>query len=500
MPDFGNSVCAMLVPRASDLERLSRVLGITTPNPHVTLFYLGKAENFTEDQIDAVRSLVKNTFELTAYVTGIEKFNGDNDDETPVVLTLESSRLQEWNKFVVNQLKAQGIKSESKFSDKYRPHMTIAYQPKSEPIPPKFLVDYFNLTFDTMWFTTGTGDLFWPLLKTNDGFSSPTLLSRVTQQGVSMPDENLVALAKITRVSAHRRKNEKGGSEQVDSYLRKVLDSAGAGFGDKTRKGAFENGGKALSADEKFAATVKDGLEHPYDRRRDEQAENLERKMKLKKAEVAQYDAKFDANRKRGLEIDQRVRDRRAEETGRDGDRERAHRAEEPDSGKKPSPWDIKGQNRGGLVTYTDPDTGKTKSWTKKYDRAWVPTDGGSEMIYDEELIAKTQRAKDSLFHKKVSLSAEDSPALVALAGKLDWSPKKNWVENSGGLPKYIEDVAIGIMKSGKSREQAIPIAISKIKKWAAGGDAVNADTVAKATAALAAWEKLKATAASNRK
>ena len=32
--------------------------------------------------------------------------------------------------------------------------------------------------------------------------------------------------------------------------------------------------------------------------------------------------------------------------------------------------------------------------------------------------------------------------------GKLDWSTKKNWVEINGGLPKYIEKLAIGIMKS----------------------------------------------------
>ena len=50
--------------------------------------------------------------------------------------------------------------------------------------------------------------------------------------------------------------------------------------------------------------------------------------------------------------------------------------------------------------------------------------------------------------------------------GRLDWSPKKNWVENEGGLPRYIEEVAIGIMKSGKTRERAIPIAISRIKRW----------------------------------
>ena len=83
--------------------------------------------------------------------------------------------------------------------------------------------------------------------------------------------------------------------------------------------------------------------------------------------------------------------------------------------------------------------------------------------------------------------------------GRLDWSPKKNWVESEGGLPRYIEEVSIGIMKSGKTREQAIPIAISRIKRWAAGLDGVTKKTQMKSVAALALWEKMKASARAKR-
>ena len=85
--------------------------------------------------------------------------------------------------------------------------------------------------------------------------------------------------------------------------------------------------------------------------------------------------------------------------------------------------------------------------------------------------------------------------------GRLNWSPQKNWIEIvNGDLPKYIVDVALGIMRgTGYPRERAIPIAISRIKVWARGGGGVNADTVAKAAAALAAWEALKAKAAVRR-
>lgn len=105
----------------------------------------------------------------------------------------------------------------------------------------------------------------------------------------------------------------------------------------------------------------------------------------------------------------------------------------------------------------------------------------------------------DSAVMRLAAKTKKKDHALLELAGRLDWSPKKNWVENEGGLPKYIEDVAIGIMKSGKSRENAIQIAISRIKVWAAGGGDVNPDTRAKAAAALAQWERMKASAAAKR-
>lgn len=75
----------------------------------------------------------------------------------------------------------------------------------------------------------------------------------------------------------------------------------------------------------------------------------------------------------------------------------------------------------------------------------------------------------------------------------LDSSPKKNWVEHSGGLPNYICKIAKAIMRSGKSKSSAIAIAVSRTKKWAAGGSDVDADTRAKAATAVAQWEALKA-------
>jgi hypothetical protein len=83
---------------------------------------------------------------------------------------------------------------------------------------------------------------------------------------------------------------------------------------------------------------------------------------------------------------------------------------------------------------------------------------------------------------------------VILLAGcSLDEKPGKNWVEEAGGLPNYICRIARAIKRTGKTTSQAIAIAVSRVKVWAAGGGGVNADTRAKAAKAVAQWEALKA-------
>ena len=117
-----------------------------------------------------------------------------------------------------------------------------------------------------------------------------------------------------------------------------------------------------------------------------------------------------------------------------------------------------------------------------------------------QRLLAMAKEKNLSSGDELLELSRSLAPTTDDIElGRLDWSPKKNWVESEGGLPRYIEEVAIGIMKSGKTREQAIPIAISRIKRWAAGLDGVTKKTQIKSAAALALWEKMKASARAKR-
>lgn len=82
---------------------------------------------------------------------------------------------------------------------------------------------------------------------------------------------------------------------------------------------------------------------------------------------------------------------------------------------------------------------------------------------------------------------------IVELACSLDASPGSNWVEEAGGLPDYICRIARAVKRTGKTTSQAVAIAVSRVKRWAAGGDDVDADTRAKAAKALAQWTALKA-------
>lgn len=92
--------------------------------------------------------------------------------------------------------------------------------------------------------------------------------------------------------------------------------------------------------------------------------------------------------------------------------------------------------------------------------------------------------------------------------GVLDTSPRANWVERNGGLPKYIERIAVHMVSKGFSHSHAIAAAINTAKKWCATGEVhqwpgiqmINLGSRAEACKAVAEWEALKARAHANRK
>ena len=87
--------------------------------------------------------------------------------------------------------------------------------------------------------------------------------------------------------------------------------------------------------------------------------------------------------------------------------------------------------------------------------------------------------------------------------GALERKPGvQNWVDEVGGLPRYIERIALHLHAKGMSIPHAIATAVNVVKKACATGDlnypgiqSENAGSRAEACAAVAEWEAKKAKA-----
>lgn len=75
-----------------------------------------------------------------------------------------------------------------------------------------------------------------------------------------------------------------------------------------------------------------------------------------------------------------------------------------------------------------------------------------------------------------------------------NFSPKENWVDKRGGLPKYIRTVRNALVREGHSESKATAMAIAAIKRWARGANHVSEEVQAAAVKALAEWEAMKGT------
>lgn len=72
----------------------------------------------------------------------------------------------------------------------------------------------------------------------------------------------------------------------------------------------------------------------------------------------------------------------------------------------------------------------------------------------------------------------------------------RNWVEQTAGeLPRYIRIVRNALMRHGHTEQAATALAVSSVKRWAAGGRHVTPKVQAAAAAAVAEWEAMRAAA-----
>jgi hypothetical protein len=70
---------------------------------------------------------------------------------------------------------------------------------------------------------------------------------------------------------------------------------------------------------------------------------------------------------------------------------------------------------------------------------------------------------------------------------------RKNWVDQAGGLPRYIRMIAHALIRKGMTPSHAIATAVNRVRKLAAGS--TNPKVKAAAAAAVAEWEAKKAKA-----
>ncbi|MFD7507884.1 hypothetical protein ACFV5N_00850 [Streptomyces sp. NPDC059853] len=89
----------------------------------------------------------------------------------------------------------------------------------------------------------------------------------------------------------------------------------------------------------------------------------------------------------------------------------------------------------------------------------------------------------------------DDLPPLDGIEPDPEALAALNWVDDVGGLPRYIRRIADHLMREGRTESHAIAIAVNAVKRWCRGGGNVQADTRAKACAAVASWEAKRARA-----
>ena len=92
--------------------------------------------------------------------------------------------------------------------------------------------------------------------------------------------------------------------------------------------------------------------------------------------------------------------------------------------------------------------------------------------------------------------------------GALERTPggPNNWIEAEGGLPSYIERIAVHLHAKGMPISRSIATAVNAAKRMCASGDLnwpglqqVNPGSRAEACAAVARWNAMKASAAAKR-
>lgn len=149
--------------------------------------------------------------------------------------------------------------------------------------------------------------------------------------------------------------------------------------------------------------------------------------------------------------------------------------------------WD-RARSKTGPAAFNRPGRGKLVKGTTA-----EPT--SSVDLAESEIEAIGERAMLELARSTVELSAKTAGYSVTPAPTGKPGGPGLWGHKGWHLPPYIQNVTRGIMRSGKSKSQAIEIAIGRIKGWAFGGGNVSPEVRVASQKAITEWVALRAKA-----
>jgi 2'-5' RNA ligase len=152
-----------LYPRAEEAEALAVEGGLEVDDLHVTLVFLGDADEVNEKQVTAAVSVVAQEFEtLGGNVGGIGRFS-ETEDGVPILAFPDVRGLTHLRERVADELGRRGIQSPSEHG--FLPHMTLIYADPGSPLDLELAEETLGrlLTFDAISVVVGDNRTDYPL-------------------------------------------------------------------------------------------------------------------------------------------------------------------------------------------------------------------------------------------------------------------------------------------------------------------------------------------------
>jgi 2'-5' RNA ligase len=148
-----------LYPDRSIAERLALTGGEAPEELHITLAYLGKADDVDQEIIDALPNIVRQFTRysigpLEGTIQGIGRFaaSDSSSGKDPFYASVDIPRLPDFRMSLISSLASAGVEVNREHG--FTPHMTLKYLASDEPNPIERL-EPIDVSFDSVWLCIG---------------------------------------------------------------------------------------------------------------------------------------------------------------------------------------------------------------------------------------------------------------------------------------------------------------------------------------------------------